>query len=90
MFYIAFASASKKYVDWCRSRIFRLSGIKGHVTYAKRKSVCFQLKYSKYEAIKLAQLLYKNKKGIRLKRKYLKLKKSLDIVHKHKGRVFVK
>ncbi len=90
MFYITFASASKKYVDWYRSRIFRLSGIKGHVTYAKRKSVCFQLKYSKYEAIKLAHLMYKKKGSVRLKRKYLKIKKSLDIVSKHKGRVFVR
>src|SRR3989344_5044843 len=45
MFYIGFVSGSKAYVDWFRSTLWRLSGLTGHITKAKRKNICYQLKY---------------------------------------------
>lgn len=93
MFYICFASGSKSFVDWLRSEILVMSKLCGSLSTHRKKGTkndYHQLKYSKYEAIKLAELIYKNKKGLKLKRKYLKIEKTLDIVRKHKGRVFVR
>lgn len=92
MFYIGFASGSEKFINWLRININKLSDLKGHLSAHRKKdgkNNYYQLRYSKYEAIKLAQLMYKNKKSFKLKRKYLKIMKSLDIVDKHKGKVFV-
>lgn len=93
MFYIGFASGSVKFITWLQSMIIRASSLYGHASVHKKKggkNNYYQLRYSKYEAIKLVQLIYKNKKGLRLRRKYLKIEKSLDIVRKHKGKVFVR
>ncbi len=93
MFYISFASGSRKFILWLQTTIERMSYLVGHITMHKKKgakNTLFQLRYSKYEAMKLARLMYKNKKGLKLKRKYLKIEKSLAIVREHKGRVFVR
>ncbi len=93
MFYLSFASGSVVFVTWLQSTIAKFSGLHGHISMHKKKggkNNYYQLRYSKYEAMKLARLMYKNKNSITLTRKYLKIKKSLDIVSRHKGRVFVK
>jgi hypothetical protein len=93
MFYLSFASGSVAFVAWLQSMIAKLSNLYGHVSVHRKKggkNNYYQLKYSKYEAMKLVRLMYKNKNSIKLMRKYLKIMKSLDIVRKHKGRVFVK
>ena len=91
MFYISFASSSPVFIYWLKRMVSSLWGIKGHVTRAYKKRICYQLRYSKYEAIKLVEFLYRtDKKSIKLNRKYLKIMKSLGIVHGHKGRVFVR
>lgn len=93
MFYISFASGSMKFITWLQSVIEKFSNLHGHISIHKKRGVknsYYQLRYSKYEAIKLTRLIYKNKRVIKLKRKYLKIEKSLGIVHKHKGRVFAK
>lgn len=92
MFYISFASGSKEFIEWIRKTIARLSNLTGHVAITQKKlhrNTFYQLRYSKYEGIKLVEFLYKNKKSIRLSRKYLKIKRSLGIVRTHKGRVFI-
>lgn len=93
MFYVGFASGSVTFIHWLQSIIAKLSNLNGHIsTHRKKggKNNYYQLRYSKYEAMKLARLMYRNKDSIKLTRKYLKIMKSLDIVHKHKGRVFVR
>ena len=93
MFYIGLASGSISFVTWLQSMVSKLSNLSGHISIHRRKggkNNYYQLRYSKYEAMKLARLMYKNQEGIKLTRKYLKIKKSLAIVHKHKGRVFVR
>lgn len=93
MFYIALASGSVDFVAWLQSTIAKLSNLQGHIsTHRKKggKNNYYQLKYSKYEAMKLVKLMYNNEGSIKLTRKYLKIKKSLDIVRNHKGRVFVR
>lgn len=93
MFYISFASGSVVFAKWLQSMIEELSQLHGHMSVHKKKggkNNYYQLKYSKYEAMRLVRLIYKNKKCLKLTRKYLKIEKSLDIVRKHKGRVFVR
>lgn len=77
MFYVGFTSASKVFIDWIREEIKNRIGIVGHITEAKRKNHCYQIKYAKYEGIKLIQAMYKNKKCICLTRKKLKINQSL-------------
>ncbi len=83
MFYTEFLSASKKHIDWLRSRIHRLLNISGHITKGgRRKAVCYQLKYAKAESlILLPKIYYRNCPGS-LKRKYLKIRKALAIIGK--------
>ncbi len=93
MFYISFASGSTKFITWLRSAIEKAASLRGHLSKHgenELKNGCYQLRYSKYEAIKLSRLMYKNKKGLKLKRKYLKIETSLAIVREHKGKVFVR
>ena len=91
MFYLSLASASKIFIDWIQESIRKFIGLTGHIVFNDRQNGCYQLRYSKYEAIKLVEFLYRtDKKSIKLNRKYLKIMKSLGIVHGHKGRVFVR
>jgi len=93
MFYIGFVSGSIIFIKWLRLEINKKSKLCGHLSIHKKKeggNNYYQLRYSKYEAIKLSSLMYKNEDGLKLKRKYLKIMKSLCIVKEHKGKVFVK
>lgn len=86
MFYVSFTSASKKFVEWLRMKNDNLLKVKGHITSAHSKiskNVYFQLKYAKKEGLKIIKKMYKDKNSIYLNRKYLKLKKTLDIVGEH-------
>lgn len=82
MFYIGFCSGSPNFVEWLREKIKKLSKIEGHITKVKRKNTYYQLKYSKYEAVRLVSFLYQNTKCYKLKRKYLKIKGVLSIMKK--------
>ena len=84
MFYIGFCSGSEHFIIWLQSMIKSLYKIGGHVTKAQKKNTYYQLKYSKYEAVRLAGFLYRNPKSIRLRRKYLKIKAVLSIMNKLK------
>ncbi|MCX6703436.1 MAG: hypothetical protein NTV02_01980 [Candidatus Zambryskibacteria bacterium] len=77
MFYVGFTSASKNFIDWIREEIKNRIEINGHTTESKRKNHCYQIKYAKYEGIKLVQAMYKNKKCICLTRKKLKINECL-------------
>ena len=77
MFYVEFSSGSMNFINWVRGEMQKRLKIKGHVTSSKNKNPCYHLKYAKYEAIKLVKEIYRNKKGIYLKRKKLKINQSL-------------
>jgi hypothetical protein len=76
MIYIAFASGSKIFIHWFQKKIFDLYGIQGHMTAKQSKNVCYQLRYSKHEAIKLANKMYEDN-SCHLSRKRLKFIESL-------------
>lgn len=78
-FYISFASASSKYIEWLRSELKIKAGIGGHISRGARTSA-LQLRYSKREAVIIAKKMYYRKGLVCLQRKYLKIKKSLGII----------
>lgn len=79
MFYVGFASASRDFISWLKSGVQTLGGINGHVTENGGRDVCYQLKYSKREAVKLVKRMYK-KRLVCLMRKKLKINQSLAIM----------
>src|SRR3990167_8617154 len=78
--YLQFTSASIDHIHWLRSKIKQLLGIKGHVSTAKSMST-YNLRFAKYESIKIFKKMYNNKNAIYLKRKFLKIQESLGIIN---------
>ncbi len=77
MLYTGFVSASKPFILWLQREIYKRLKVKGHITQAKKKNVCYQLKYAKHDSLKLLKSIYANEKGVYLKRKRLKVERSL-------------
>ncbi|MBP6974366.1 MAG: hypothetical protein KBB54_00275 [Candidatus Pacebacteria bacterium] len=80
MFYISIASASKVFIDWIRSEIEELVGIKGHFSAPSLTGITWQLKYAKSEATLLIGKMYEKSDCISLSRKRLKIKKILGTI----------
>ena len=78
-FYISFASASPRFLSWFQAELFATLGIKGCIDDSRRFS-CLQLRYSKREAIKLSHGMYYRDGLPHLRRKYLKIMKSMRII----------
>ncbi len=84
MYYLCFASASRTFIDWLRAEIEKHLSIKGHITTARTRNVCYQLKYAKAEGLMLARRMYRDApRNTFLKRKRLKIDAMLDIVGEH-------
>ena len=82
MFYVGFVSASPTFNHWLKRSIKELADIDGHITRAYRKRICYQLKYSKYDAVKLVKEIYVNSGCVCLTRKRLKISQSLDMMRR--------
>lgn len=80
MYYVSFASSSKKYIRWMQVELNRRLGIIGHITAAESKS-CEQLKYAKKESLMLLRTMYNKKDVICLSRKRLKIIAGLAILN---------
>ena len=85
MFYTVFLSASKDHILWLREKIHSLIGIKGHIDNGKK--CVYQLKYAKAESLVILRKMYYNPGVICLKRKRLKVEKSLRENSKNDARV---
>ena len=83
-FYISFMSASPKFIDWLRDRLQTLTGVKGHLSRSLGKSY-LQLKYAKKEAIILFGYMYGTRDTPALKRKYLKIRRTMRIINRRRG-----
>jgi hypothetical protein len=81
MFYTNFVSASKKHVQWLRDKIYKKLRVNGHITKARSSSI-YNLRYAKGESLKLLPQLYPQVSSPYLRRKYLKIKKTLGIIGK--------
>lgn len=80
MLYLGFVSASTSFIYWLKRQIRELSRVEGHITRSYKKNKCYQLKYSKYDAVKLIKKLYSNNNCVCLTRKRLKIKRSLAMM----------
>jgi hypothetical protein len=78
-FHISFTSASPKFFDWLRSKLIRKLRVKGYVSLNKNNSY-IQLKFSKKEAVLISRAMYYDTKVPCLKRKRVKIEKSLRII----------
>lgn len=83
-FYITFASASPKFLYWLQEKLFEHAEIRGAVS-KERRGTCTELKYSKREAVILSEKMYYRSDLPCLKRKYLKIQKSMNIISKSRG-----
>lgn len=80
MFYIAFASGSKRFLLWLQEKLSESLNINGHITYGMRNT--FQLKYAKEESIVLFRAMFYKANLPCMKRKFLKAHR---IFKKHDG-----
>ncbi len=83
MFYIGFVCASRAHIDWLQEKIGGHTGCLGHVSMTTRSNGCYQLRYSKGEALSLALFMYEHRQNMYLDRKYLKIKRVFGIVGHH-------
>lgn len=77
MFYLTFASASERHVNWLRCKIKKLSNVNGFIS--KSRNNFYQLRYAKKESKILIPRIYYKKDLPHLERKYQKLKNILAI-----------
>ncbi len=78
MFYLTFSSASPAHIQWLRKRIKTFAKINGYISKSS-KDTTLQLKYAKKEARELIQRIYYSQNLPHLERKYIKLKKILEV-----------
>ncbi len=76
MFYMVFASASKKHITWLQSEIRNKMGIQGHLVKSKNNSA-YQLRYAKAESLKLIAKMYYNHAVVCLSRKRSKIEEAI-------------
>ena len=81
MFYLKFATARLKHVQWLQKEISKRIFVEGHIS-GRKKKVFFQLKYAKREAMEIINKMYYTKKVVCLSRKLNKIKKALAIEKK--------
>lgn len=84
-FYIGFASSSLIFLKWLQKNICEKFGITGHISKNSKHPSHLQLKYSKHSAILLAHKMYYSDKVLCLKRKRVKITKTLKIIKSSRG-----
>lgn len=80
MFYVSIASASKVFIDWIRSEIEDMVGIRGHFSAPSPTGTTWQLKYAKTEAKLLIRKMYEKVDCVALRRKKLKIQEILGTI----------
>lgn len=96
MFYTAFVSASKLFIDWLQKQGNGILGINGRISISRKVegNTVYQLKYAKKESLVLIGHMYYNHKVPCLKRKRDKIRKILKkhnyFINKLDKRTFLK
>ena len=85
-FYISFTSGSKKYLFWFQKKMLKLVKVRGYFSCNKNNSY-IQLKYSKKEAVIISENMYYNRNLPCLRRKRLKIERSLRIIKCRGGEI---
>ena len=78
-FYISFTSGSTEYLEWLKSKLSKVLGVTGYLCFNKNTAYA-QLKYAKSDAVVISRKMYYSKGLPHLRRKYLKIRKSLRII----------
>ena len=84
-FYVGFASASLKYLEWLKGYIYNITGLPGHISKDPKRPSNTQLKYSKHSAVSLANKMYYSDNVLCLRRKRLKIERTLKIINSGRG-----
>lgn len=79
MFYLTFTSASPDHINWLKQQLSTRLKIKGHVSSAEKRSAQ-SLRYAKKESLIIIRKIYYSKNVVCLKRKRLKIEKTLAII----------
>ena len=79
-FYLSFASASISHLEWLRKKLNIYTGVVGSISRNSNHPSSIQLRYSKHEALLIVKKMYYCDKLVCLKRKRLKIDKSLNII----------
>ncbi|MCR4277714.1 MAG: hypothetical protein NUV80_00255 [Candidatus Berkelbacteria bacterium] len=79
LLYLTFISASKKHMDWICQEIMDKAGIQGRVTHPS-KSI-FQVRFAKYDSMKLFEFIYYMPELPCLTRKRLKFAEAVATAH---------
>ena len=79
MFYTVFICASKKHLEWLKERIKNLYKIEGRISTHK---TWFNLRFAKYDSLKLLNKIYYRNNLPYLKRKKCKIDDALSIINK--------
>lgn len=82
-FYISFACGSTKHIEWLKKTLNDYIKVKGHISHNSNHPSSFQLRYSKQEALLIVKKMYYKKGLVCLKRKHLKINKSLNVINKY-------
>lgn len=84
-FYISFISASPKFIHWLRKKMTDMVHVKGHLIHDPNTNYV-QLKYAKKESIIVSRYMYHNGNRVPfLKRKHLKIQRSMHIIESRRG-----
>ena len=83
-FYISFISASPPFIDWLRKRLQETIQVKGHLDLTKKPRYV-QLKYAKKEALRICAYMYYKENVSCLRRKHLKIRRSMRIIDRRRG-----
>jgi hypothetical protein len=83
MFYLNFTSASPTHIQWLQETLWRLVGVKGHISRveeSKDRKRIETLRFAKREALVVIRKMYARPHSLYLSRKRLKIDKALRIV----------
>lgn len=83
LLYTGFISASRNHLEWIKNKIMELYGVEGKLRFQGKST--YSLKYAKKNSIVLLNRLYYKKNLPCLKRKHLKIVKSLGIINNKAG-----
>lgn len=81
LFYVEFASASGKHIDWLRETLEKKLGVRGHIGRSDKTAV-LNLKYAKKEALEIIRKMYYSPSVVCLSRKREKIQKAIAIERK--------
>lgn len=87
MFYLNFASSSKRFIEWMQCSIYKRQGIKGCITISNTKNLHYQLKYAKKDSVALVFKMYENPNSVCLSRKKLKIMSTLAMMGQSEKRL---